>query len=37
MMLKRDALEASAEQAAQEFLADKAATKPAGTKKEKEG
>ena len=40
MMLKRDALEASAEQAAQEILADEAATKPAGspvTKKGKEG
>ena len=40
MMLKRDALEASAEQAAQELLADEAATKPAGspaTKKAKKG
>ena len=30
-MLKRDALEASAEQAAQELLADEAPTKPAGS------
>ena len=39
MMLKRDALESSAEQAAQELLADAAATKPAGspaTKKAKQ-
>ena len=31
MMLKRDVLEASAEQAIQELLADEAATKPAGS------
>ena len=37
MMLKRDALEASAEETAQELLADEAATKPAGTKKAKKG
>ena len=31
MMLKRDALEASAEQAVQELLADESTTKPAGS------
>ena len=36
MMLKRDAQEASAEQAAQEILADEAATKPAGNTKKKQ-